>query len=115
MGMFTRETSDDLAKIGEVEGEIREFVHREVIEFRQHQDSDGKMVADNLSSLLQRVSMNSVQELDCLIGELQMLRDRLQHEGERMRREILDYASLNQAAIQSAKSIMGNLKIKKDS
>jgi hypothetical protein len=44
-----------------------------------------------------------------------MLRDRLQHEGERMRREILDYASLNQAAIQSAKSIMGNLKIKKDS
>ena len=70
---------------------------------------DGEMVANNISSLLQRVSGTSVQEIDRLIGELQTLRDTLQNEGERVRREVIQYANLSQAAMQSTKIIAESL------
>ena len=63
------------------------------------------MVAGNISSLLQRVSGSSVQEIDRLIADLQTLRDRLELEGERVRREIVEYATLSQAAMQSTRII----------
>src|SRR5262249_32492605 len=95
----------------QVEGEIREFVRRDVAGLRrQPQDNnDGKMVADNISSLLHRVSVSSVQEIDRLIHDLQVLRDRLHIEGERVQREIVEYASLSQAAMQSTKIISESL------
>ena len=49
--------------------------------------------------------MNSVQEIDRLISDLQMLRNRLYEEGERVQREIVEYATLSQAAMQSTKII----------
>jgi chemotaxis protein histidine kinase CheA len=109
MSMFTRETNDDLEKVEAVEGEIREFVRRDVAGQRRPPDDDGKMVADNISSLLQRVSVSSVQEIDRLIGDLQVLRNRLHEEGERVQREIVEYATLSQAAMQSTKIIAESL------
>jgi type I site-specific restriction endonuclease len=106
MSIFKRETTE-VEKIDEVEGEIREFVRRDVAGLRRQQRNDG--VADNISSLLQRVSANSVQEIERLIGELKMLRDQLQHESERVQREIAKYASLSQAATQSTKIITESL------
>jgi chemotaxis protein histidine kinase CheA len=108
MSIFKRETTE-LEKVEEVEGEIREFVRRDVAKLRQQPANDGEMVANNISSLLQRVSVNSVQEIDRLIGELTMLRERLHHEGERVQREIVEYASLSQAAMQSTKIIAESL------
>jgi hypothetical protein len=58
---------------------------------------------------LQRVSGSSVQEIDRLIGELQTLRDKLQSEGARVQREIIQYANLSQAAMQSTKIIAESL------
>jgi hypothetical protein len=92
----------------EVEGEICELTSREVLESRRQRANDDKMVAD-VSLLLRRVSANSVQQIDGLISELQTLRDRLHHDGERMAREIVDYASLSQAAMVSSKIIAENL------
>jgi DNA repair exonuclease SbcCD ATPase subunit len=66
-------------------------------------------VADNISSLLQRVSASSVQEIDRLISELKTLRERLHEEAERVRREIVEYASLSRAAMQSTKAIAESL------
>ena len=73
----------------EVEGEIREFVRRDLASVRQQPQNDGEVVANNISSLLQRVSGSSVQEIERLIGELQTLRDKLQNEGQRVQREII--------------------------
>ncbi len=84
-----------------MEGERREFVRRDFASVRRPPENDGEMVANNISSLLQRVSGTSVQEIDRLIGELQTLRDTLQNEGERVRREVIQYANLSQAAMQS--------------
>lgn len=89
----------------EVEGEIREFVRRDVATLRRHPENDSEMVASNINSLLQRVAGTSIQEIDKLIAELQTLRDRLNTEAARVQREIVEYATLSQAAMQSTKII----------
>jgi hypothetical protein len=108
MGSFTRETTE-LERVDAVEGEIREFLRRDVAGPRRQAGNDGTAVADNISSLLQRVSANSVQEIDRLISDLKSLRDRLHDEGERVQREIVEYASLSQVAMQSTKVITDSL------
>jgi hypothetical protein len=107
MSMYTSEDTG-LEQVAAVEGEIREFVRRDVASQRRQPD-EGKAVADNISSLLQRVSVNSVQEIDRLISDLQVLRNRLHEEGERVQREIVEYATLSQAAMQSTKIISESL------
>src|SRR5262245_53416092 len=48
----------------EVEGEIREFVRRDVVGIRRQPESDSELVATNINQLLQRVAGTSVQEID---------------------------------------------------
>jgi hypothetical protein len=50
-----------------------------------------------------------VKEIDKLIAELQTLREMLQSEGARVQREIVEYASLSQAAMQSTRIIADSL------
>ena len=93
----------------QVEGEIREFVRRGGATFRRNRGGENEMVANNLGSLLQRVAGTSVREIDELIVELQTLRDMLQSEGARVQREIVEYATLSQAAMQSTKIVAESL------
>ena len=92
-----------------VEGEIREFVRRDSPSLRRSPEMDSELVANNISTLLQRVAGSSVQEIDRLITELQTLRDMLQEEGARVQREITEYAHLSQSAMQSTKIIAESL------
>src|SRR5262245_66277063 len=102
MGIFGRK-ANGLERIGdEVEGGIRDLVSRDVAEpRRQIANGDSETVINNLGLLLQRVSMNSVNEIDELIRELKMLRDQMQHDDERMARDYMVYAILIQNEIQS--------------
>jgi hypothetical protein len=109
MSIFKRETTGGEQVEAEVEREIREFVGRDVAGLRQRPENDGTIVADNIGSLIQRVSASSVQEIDRLISDLKMLRERLNDEGRRVQREIVEYASLSQAAMQSTKIIAESL------
>jgi len=86
-----------------VEGEIREFVRRDSANLRRGSDNDSELVANNISKLLQRVAGTSVQEIDRLISELQILRELLHAQGARIQQEIADYALLSQSAMQSTK------------
>ena len=89
-----------------MEGEIREFVRRDVAtSLRRQPESDSEIVANNINALLQRVAGTSVKEVDKLIVELQTLRDMLQTESSRVQREIVEFATLSQAAMQSTKII----------
>ena len=116
MGIFGRKMNG-LDRIGaEVEGGIRDLVSRDVAEPRRqiaNHGNDSESVINNLGLLLQRVSVNSVNEIDELIAELKMLREQLQHDGERMAREIVGYASLSQAAMQSTKILTDSLTSRK--
>ena len=105
MGIFKRETTGVEQVEAEVEEEIREFVGGDVASLRQPPENDGTIVADNLSSLLQSVSASSIQKIDRLISDLMILRESLNDEGRRMEREIVEFASLNQATMQSTKVI----------
>jgi hypothetical protein len=111
--MFTTRAPADGGEMmtaeAEVEGEIREFVRRDTAALRGPSEPDGAVVANNIGSLLQRVSGQSVQEIDSLIAELQTLRERLRLEGERVQRNIVEYASLSQAAMQSTRIIVDSL------
>ena len=88
----------------EVEGNIRELVGRDSGAFRQA-DGDSETTANNLSALLRRVSGNSTVEIDKLISELRMLREKLLADGDRVERDIVEYAALSQSVIQMTKII----------
>jgi len=107
----TRESADiETSAETEMEGEIRDFVRRDVAtSLRRQPESDSEVVANNIGALLQRVAGTSVQEIEKLIGELQTLRDMLQTEAARVQREIVEYATLSQAAMQSTKIIAESL------
>jgi hypothetical protein len=90
------------------EGEIHEFVRRDVVVGRQP-NNDPQLEASNINSVLQRATANSVQEIDKLITELQVLRDMLDSEAARVQREIVQYSNLTQSALQSTKTIAESL------
>jgi hypothetical protein len=100
-----------------LEGEIREFVRRDVAYLRRQRDdseSAGEAVSDNLNALIRRVSGASMEEIDRVILELQGVRDMLRSEGERVSREIAGYASLSHASMTAMKVIADSLKQWKD-
>ena len=94
----------------DVEGEIREFVRRDVvINPGRHPDNESQLVANDINSVLQRATATSVQEIDELITELQAVRAMLHREAARVQREIVQYSTLTQAALQSTKTIAESL------
>ena len=101
----------DQAAANAFEGEIREFVRRDVALVRRQRDAEpaAEPVVDNLNSLIRRVSGASMDEIDRVILELQSVRDMLRNEGERVNREIASYASLSHAAMTAMKVIGDSL------
>ena len=94
----------------EVEGEIQEFVRRDVAtSLRRQPENESEMVASNINSLLQRVAGTSVQEIDKLITELQTMSEMLENEAARVQRELVQYSTLTQGALQSTKIIAESL------
>ena len=94
------------------EGEIREFVRRDVAFLRRQSpeaDTPSEPVSDNLNGLIRRVSGASMEEIDRVILELQGVREMLRSEGERVGREIAGYASLSHAAMTAMKVIGDSL------
>jgi hypothetical protein len=92
------------------EGEIREFVRRDVVASPGRQpDNEPQLVASNINSVLEGAAATSVQEIDRLITELQAIRDRVHSEAARVQHEIVQYSNLTQAALQSTKIIAESL------
>jgi hypothetical protein len=107
---FERRDDLDLASAASVEGEIREFVRRDVAFPRKPRaEACGDNTAENVGLLIRRVAGASMEEIDRVILELQSVRDMLHNEGERVHREIAGYASLSQAAMTSMKIIADSL------
>ena len=96
---------DETETPSEFEGEIREFIRRDVGHLRRPQTESSEQAVTNINSLLDRVSGSSVSEIDRLIADLRNVRDFLHSEGERVQREIASYAQLSQVAMTSVKII----------
>jgi hypothetical protein len=99
------------ARIDKVEagtnGNIREL--RDDVAFHQAA-SDNEMTPSDLSTLLDRVAGTSAREIDNLIGELQFLRKKLQTDGNRIQRDITEYAALSQSVMQLTKIVSDSVK-----
>jgi mevalonate pyrophosphate decarboxylase len=93
----------------EVEGNIRELT-RSSVAFRQADNVDSETTANNLSTLLRRVSGSSTRQIDNLIGELRTLREKLQADGDRVQRDIVEYAALSQSVMQLTKIVAESVK-----
>jgi len=92
------------------EGEIREFVRRDVSTPRRPRgENEPDPVTENLNNLIKRVSGASMEEIDRVMQQLQGVRDMLRAEGERVTREIAGYASLSHAAMTAMKVIADSL------
>src|SRR5262249_22022878 len=93
----------------DVEENVRTLVSAGAV-FRQGDNSNGDATANSLSALLQRVSGNSTREIDTLIRDLHDLREKLRADGERIHRDIVDYAALSQQVMQLSKIISESVK-----
>ena len=105
--------SADEAAATAFEGEIREFVRRDVAFLRRQCNDTDTVVdpaAENLNALIKRVAGASMEEIDRVILELQGVRDMLRSEGERVSRELAGYASLSHASMTAMKVIGDSLK-----
>ena len=93
----------------EVEGEIRGLVRREVAPYRRQSEPSGETIVNEANSLIQRVAITSLNEIDRLIAELQSLREFMHNESQRIQREITDYVQLADTALKSTKSVADSM------
>jgi hypothetical protein len=88
----------------EIEGSIRDLVRQQNGIARQA-DPVGEQATSELSSLLRQVSLQSTREVDRLIEDLKLLREKLEAQGNRVQRDIVEYASLSQSIVQLTKIV----------
>jgi hypothetical protein len=106
-------SNGDQATANAVEGEIREFVRRDIsFPRRQRSEVDAAHgpAPENLNALIQRVAGDSMDEIDRVIRELESVRDMMRNEGERVSRELAGYASLSHSATTAMRVIADSIK-----
>ena len=92
-----------------VEEKVRKIVlHGDTV--RPAEGSDSEITANSLAALLGRGLGASTMEIQNLIVELQNLRKKLQTDGNRIQRDIEEYAALSQAVMQMTKIISESVK-----
>ena len=102
----------DQAAAATFEGEIREFVRRDISILRRQRSQAEPApdpIADDVNGLIRRVSGVSMEEIDRVILELQGVREMLRNEGDRVSREVAGYASLSHASMTAMRVIADSL------
>ena len=88
---------------------VQEFPRRDPRPYRRPAEptssGGGENFINQATSIVQRVAVTSVSEIDRLIAELETLREFLRQEGVRIQREIDGYARLSEEAVKSTKII----------
>jgi hypothetical protein len=94
----------DLDRVTGVIGEIRAFVQQ------QETNVDGQAIANDLAALLHRAAHSSVQEIDAVMAQLELLREKVQGDGARVQRHLVNYATLTQSTLQTTRVISESLR-----
>jgi hypothetical protein len=97
--------SDAGAEAERIERSVQEFPRRDAVYRGRPAEPAGENIAGHANSIMQRVAVTSVTEIENLIGELERLRDFVRQEGIRLQREIEGYARLSEEATKSTKII----------
>ena len=94
------------------EGEIREFVRRDLSRLQQQISEAGPATdpPESLDALIGRIGGASIDEIDRVLSALQEVRNHLCNERERLSQEVARYASLSRMSMTAMKSISDSLK-----
>jgi hypothetical protein len=79
--------------------------------FCQTDNGDAGMAANDLATLLGRVSEVSTREIENLIGELRGLCEKLKTDCNRIKGDVAEYAELNQGVMQLTANISDSANI----
>ena len=117
MGFFTEREREELDRLAPVTGAAGEFVpqprEREELHTSPHvtggvselvpQQQDGKtdreITENDLGTLLPRAAREWVREIDSVITDLQMMREKLHSEASRVQREMVVYATFSEFGV----------------
>jgi hypothetical protein len=94
----------------EIEGNIRTLVWDSASARKAAESEDVQMSPGDLKASLREVSRVSIEEDERLISELQTLRRTLKTTGERIERDIAEYATLSSQASQITKIVIDGVK-----
>jgi hypothetical protein len=72
--------------------------------------AESALATENLNVMIRHTTIDSMEEIDRVIRELESIRDLLRNEGGRIGREVGGYASVNHAAATAMKVISESLK-----
>ena len=94
------------------EGDIREFVRRDLSRLQQQISEAGPTndPPESLEALIGRIGGASIEEIDRILHALQEVRNHLCNERERLSHEVARYASLSRMSMTAMKAISDSLK-----
>ena len=95
--------------LDEIEISSEVDVRRNVRERDQVERGDLKASAEELAALMRRLSGASMREIDQLINQLQKLRTQLRTTGDRIQKDIAEYAELSQQTMQLTSIIVDSV------
>jgi Mg2+ and Co2+ transporter CorA len=95
--------------LDEIEISSEVDVRRNIRERDQVERSDLKTSAEELAALMRRLSDASMREIDQLINQLQKLRTQLRVTGDRIQKDIAEYAELSQQTMQLTSIIVDSV------
>jgi hypothetical protein len=72
--------------------------------------AESALATENLNVMIRHTTIDSMEEIDRVVRELESIRDLLRNEGGRIGREVGGYASVNHAAATAMKVISESLK-----
>ena len=72
---------------------------------RQETSNDSHAGAGDLASLVERAKASSACEIDHVITELRILREKLEATGDRVQRELVEYTTFSESTLQSVNVI----------
>ena len=94
----------------ELEGNIHTLVWDSASARKAVEGEDAQMSPGELTASVREVSRVSIEEVDRLIGELQTLRRTLKTTGDRIERDIAEYATLSSQTSQITKIVLDGVK-----
>jgi len=108
MASPSRSTNNAQGAAVEVEGELRAIL-KSSASGSAHPKSLNEASTGGGNPFIQQVLVPSLKEIDKSMAQLQQIRDFLQSEGQRIEREMAEFAQLGEAAMKSTKIIAENM------
>lgn len=71
----------------------------------QHPDTTQNTTVDRVNGVLRGISEHSTDEIDALISDLSVLRQKLVTDGSKIEKDVTDFAALNQSVLSLTKIV----------